>query len=366
MPLLNRRALAALLGSATMAVSASAQAPQPAPAPGTPPPTLPSEPQVNSNVRPTGVAAKVNSQEIPEVAVYRALRQFPPSEHEVARKEILSHLIENALIDQYLNALKIDVEKAEVDKLIDELKTELAKANKDYLKELQSMMLTEVEFREEVTAQMKWDKFLEQQGTDEALKTFFEQRPDIFDGTLVRARHILLTPGEDPAKQAEAQKSLMQIKANVNAEAEKAAAAVEGDDMAKAQAKGKKAEELFAEYAKQHSECPSKRDGGDLQFFPRVGAMVEPFAEAAFRLNVYGMSDVVKTDFGYHLILCTAKNPGKPRKFEDVKEDVRAVYAMRLREAVINQMKPKAQISITPVEAAKSAPAPTPAPAPGN
>jgi peptidyl-prolyl cis-trans isomerase C len=84
--------------------------------------------------------------------------------------------------------------------------------------------------------------------------------------------------------------------------------------------------------------------------------MVEPFAEAAFKLSPYDMSDVVQTEFGYHLILCTAKNPGKARKFEEVKEDVRAVYATQLRTAVIGQMKPRAQIAINP--APKTTPAP--------
>jgi peptidyl-prolyl cis-trans isomerase C len=81
--------------------------------------------------------------------------------------------------------------------------------------------------------------------------------------------------------------------------------------------------------------------------------MVEPFAKAAFDLKPYDMSDVVSTEFGYHLILTTARKEGTPKKFEDVKEDVRTLYAMRLREAVIAQMKPKAQITINP------APAPT-------
>jgi peptidyl-prolyl cis-trans isomerase C len=81
--------------------------------------------------------------------------------------------------------------------------------------------------------------------------------------------------------------------------------------------------------------------------------MVEPFAEAAFRLNLFDVSDVVETEFGMHLILCTAKNPGKTRKFEEVIEDVRSVYAMQLRQAVVAQMKPKAQITMN------SAPAPT-------
>ena len=345
---LTRLAAAVVVGSAA---TAAAQAPPAQPA-GTPPPTLPAAaPAPKPEVRPTGTAATVNGQEIPEVNVWRALRQFPPAEHPVARKEIINHLIENALIDQYLTALKVTAEPAEVEKLIADLKAELVKGKKDYQAELNAMMLTEAEFKAEVTAQMKWDKFLKQQGSDEALKKFFDQRPDIFDGTLVRARHILLTPGADPAKQAEAEKTLQQIKANVAAEAQQAEAAATGDALEKAKAKGKRTEEVFSERAKQYSQCPSKRDGGDLQFFPRVGAMVEPFADAAFKLNQYDMSDVVKTEFGYHIILVTAKNPGKQREFKDVKEDVRAVYAMRLREAVIGQMKPRAQIAVAPAPA---------------
>jgi peptidyl-prolyl cis-trans isomerase C len=329
------------------------------PAPTPPPPSVPvNPPPAKPAVRPTGVAATVNGQEIPEVAVWRALRQFPEAEHAAARKEILNHLIENALIDQYLNALKVTVEPAEVDKLIGELKAELQKAQKDYAKELEALMLTEAEFRAEVAAQMKWDKFVKQQATDQALKAFFDKRPDIFDGTLVRARHILLKPETDPAKQAAAKKTLLDIKARILAEAQKAADATQGDALAKEQARGKKVEELFAEAAKNTpgSACPSKANGGDLQFFPRVGAMVEPFADAAFRLNLYEMSDVVETEFGYHLILCTAKTPGKARKFEEVKEDVRAVYAMQLRTAVVNQMRPRAQININPAPAAAAAP----------
>jgi peptidyl-prolyl cis-trans isomerase C len=75
--------------------------------------------------------------------------------------------------------------------------------------------------------------------------------------------------------------------------------------------------------------------------------MVEPFAKAAFAMKPFEMSDVVATEFGYHLILVTARKQGTQKKFEDVKEDVRTLYAMRLREAVIAQMKPKAQITMT-------------------
>ena len=76
--------------------------------------------------------------------------------------------------------------------------------------------------------------------------------------------------------------------------------------------------------------------------------MVEPFAKAAFDLPLYGISDVVETEFGMHLILCTARKPGIARPFDQVKDEVRGVYAVQLREAVLAQMKPKAAITVTP------------------
>ena len=344
---LTRRAVAAAL-IGTVANVAVAQTPLPGPA-AAPPPSLGAPPATAAPAgpRPEGNAATVNGVAIPEVAVWRALRQFPPAEHAAARKEIVNYLVDNSLIDQYLNALKIDVTPPEVEKLLSELQAELKKANKEYAKELEGMLLTEAEFKAEAVAQMKWDKFCKQQATDAVLKAYFDKTPATFDGTLVRARHVLITTGGDPAKVAAAKQKLVAIKAEIAAEAEKAAAATPGDALAKQAARGKKADDLFAEKAKANSDCPSKANGGDLQFFPRVGAMVEPFADAAFKLDLFAMSEVVDTDFGSHLILCTARNPGKPRQFDEVKEDVRAVYALQLRQAVIAAMKPKAQVVVT-------------------
>ncbi len=351
------RGVAVLVLGSSLAATALAQQPGATPPAGQPVPggVIPSvtPPPAKPEVRPTGNAAMVNNQPIPEVAVYRALRQFPEQHKGMARKEILSHLIENALIDQYLTALKINVEEKDVNKLIGDLKKELTDAKKDYAKELAAMMLTEAEFRAEVVAQMKWEAFVKRQGTDVALKQLFESSPDVFDGTMVRARHILMTPGNDEAKQKEAAGKLRGIKQVIEQEAAKEVAKLPptADALKKQQVKATKTEELFSAYAKQYSSCPSKKDGGDLQFFPRAGAMVEPFAKAAFALKPYEMSDVVSTEFGYHLILVTQRRQGAQKKFEEVKEDVRMLYAMRLREAVIAQMKPKAQITITPTAA---------------
>ena len=76
--------------------------------------------------------------------------------------------------------------------------------------------------------------------------------------------------------------------------------------------------EDFAKLATENSSCPSKEKGGDLGAFPR-GQMTPEFEKSAFSLKPGEMSDIVETEFGYHIIKTTEKSDAGITPFKDVK-----------------------------------------------
>ncbi len=89
---------------------------------------------------------------------------------------------------------------------------------------------------------------------------------------------------------------------------ERAAAKKKAEDLL---AQLRAAPDKFAELAKQYSQDPGSKDkGGDLGFFAR-GAMVKPFEEAVFKLKQGQLSDIVDSDFGFHIIKLTGIKPAK-------------------------------------------------------
>ena len=134
------------------------------------------------------------------------------------------------------------------------------------------------------------------------LKTYYEQNAQRTAGREERrASHILIAaPASAPAADREKAK----------AKAELLLAAV------------KKVPDSFADVAKKNSQDPgSAPNGGDLDFFTR-GAMAKPFEDVAFSLKKGEISNVVETEFGYHIIRVTDIKAPKAKTFEDMKPEL--------------------------------------------
>jgi len=136
--------------------------------------------------------------------------------------------------------------------------------------------------------------------TDEEIKKFYdENRAGLGEEPQVKASHILI--GVDSSATPE-----------VKAKAKEKAEAV---------LKDLKAGKDFAEAAKADSTCPSKDQGGDLGFFGK-GQMVPAFEQVAFALKPGEISEVVETQFGYHIIKLIEKKDAEPPKLEELKEKI--------------------------------------------
>jgi peptidyl-prolyl cis-trans isomerase D len=136
------------------------------------------------------------------------------------------------------------------------------------------------------------------------LKTYYDQNIERLSGPEERrASHILINaPKTAPA-------------------AERAAAKAKATELL---SQVRKAPDTFADVARKNSQdTGSAAKGGDLDFFAR-GAMVKPFEDAAFILKKGEISDLVESDFGFHIIRLTDVKTPKHRSFEEMRPTLEA------------------------------------------
>lgn len=105
----------------------------------------------------------------------------------------------------------------------------------------------------------------------------------------------------------------------------------------------------FPELARKFSLSPDARVGGDLGFFKR-GEMPPAFDDAIFRLSPGGVSDVVSTDYGFHLFKLVEKRPAKKRELAEVRAIIEQqlltpLHAER-QTAFVKQLREKAQVKV--------------------
>ncbi|MGH9870382.1 MAG: peptidyl-prolyl cis-trans isomerase [Candidatus Polarisedimenticolia bacterium] len=92
----------------------------------------------------------------------------------------------------------------------------------------------------------------------------------------------------------------------------------------------------FAQLAQTNSEDSSAAQGGDLGWFGR-GRMVPEFEQAAFGLAEGQVSDLIKTQFGYHLIKVTGSRPAGATPFDEVKDSIRQQLAFGKAQEMLDQ-----------------------------
>ncbi len=246
------------------------------------------------------------------------------------QKQALDNLINKTLLLQ--KAENEGIELAE--KVIDDKYKEIAKVFPDseaFDKKLVSMGLTEELLRQDIRQNLKIETLLEtitaslEKTTDEAVETFYAKNPEKFQtGEQVRTSHILISTKPEESEDVRAQKRL-----NI--------AKLKGEITNGAN---------FAEAASNHSDCPSKSNGGDLGFFEK-GKMVPAFEEAAFQLKVGEVSDIVETQFGYHLIMVTEHKDKNTIPLEELKDKIKTHLDNQKKGKVVNDYLNKLRSSAT-------------------
>jgi len=138
----------------------------------------------------------------------------------------------------------------------------------------------------------------------------------------VTARHILIKveKDDDESVKAEKKKKLDGIRKQI----------LDGAD--------------FGKMAKEHSDCPSKENGGELGMFAR-GRMAKPFADAAFSQELNEVGPVIETQFGYHIIQVTEKLPAGPMRNEDIKKRLEQQKRQQAVKDLLKELRAKATIT---------------------
>ncbi|MFO1511777.1 MAG: peptidylprolyl isomerase [Verrucomicrobiota bacterium] len=289
-------------------------------------------------------------------------RSVSPDQVTMLERQVLNDIIGL----QILLSKATDADKAKGKELFQKGIERLKKDNK----------LTDEEFDQKLATQLKvqgvtraeWDKQRLDQATagavlerelkvdvtDAEVKKYYDENPAKFEQPeMVRASHILFGT-RDQATGGEL------------GDEQKKAKLKQAEDVRKRALAG----EDFAKLAKEYSEDPGSKDTGGEYTFPR-GQMVPEFEAAAFSLGTNQISDIVTTQFGYHIIKLNEKIPAKKVELAKVSDDLKeGLKSQELQKALpdyLEKAQKEANIQILddklkpvdPLEPVKSAPVKT-------
>ena len=220
-----------------------------------------------------------------------------------AKNRILENLIEAEVLYQQSQKEKVKVDDQSVNEQIETIKKRFPD-EAAYKKALEGMSVSEKEIRAQIQRGLAINQLLDTNirqkvtVTEEESNKFYNNNPNLFkQPEQIKASHILIkvAPGTEESKKIQARKKIETVQKKVR----------QGED--------------FGLLAKANSEGPTAQRNGDLGYFSR-GQMVKPFEDAAFALNVGEVSEIVETQFGYHLIKVTDKKPARTIPYKEVQQ----------------------------------------------
>jgi peptidyl-prolyl cis-trans isomerase C len=271
--------------------------------------------------------------EFNRIEMQAAGRQQPINASQVSslKNKILETLINRELLYQDSLAKGISAESSEVEAQVDIIKQRISSV-KSFSQTIDEIGISEKKFRKEVSKAIMIKKTLDANVyqkvsiSEKEMRIFYDNNPQFFKKPEeVKASHILIkvNPQWPDEQKEQALKKIEEIQAKLR----------QGQD--------------FAELAKQFSECPSSKSGGDLGFFDRK-KMVKPFSDAAFSVKPGEISDIVETQFGYHIIKIFEKKHETKLQYADIKErlgqNLKQQKIQKETSVYINQLKKDANI----------------------
>jgi len=284
------------------------------------------------------MAIKVNEHIIPDWAIERqaqslleqVAKSMPGKPREVIQLAAMD-MAKDRMVDQALMAQESQSRNYKVDP--ETLNIEMKKwisqngGKKAFSKGKHPVIKTQDDLRKEIASQIQFNLLLEEESraevvTEEEAKKYYDTRQDLFQTEiLLTASHILkMARTEDEL--AVAEKKIIEIRKQLK----------EGKD--------------FIELVKQESD--DAQNNGHLGTFGK-GRMVPPFEKAAFALETGEISDPVKTQFGWHLILLHDKKEPEVTQFVDVKEKIIEYLGEKRKDAAFDQfldrLKSKAEVT---------------------
>jgi len=270
------------------------------------------------------VLVTVNGKNITETDLNRMFmtRRVREDQREKARDPFLEEMVDAKLIQQFLESRDTRASKQELDAQVNRIRDAAKQRNADPDKALAELGYTPESLRQEFAIPLAWKHHLDRAVTAASLKAYFDEHRAEFDGTKVKASHIIfrLHASDDEQAWKDAEAKLADIRKQIV-----------------------KKEISFYEAAHEYSQAPSKEEGGDVGEFPFVGKMPEQFSREAFRLKVGEMSQPFRSKFGVHLCVVTGRKPGD-LSLEDVRDEVLARLSQEMWKQTVADMRKTAKI----------------------